>query len=241
MRHIWIFAALTCFPFTLLAQSAIPPETILPVSLDTGLNAAKAHAGQAIRATVMQDIPGTAIRRHARVLGHIVRVSAPASGQIEMEVRFDVVSQHGKRISIQTDLRALASFFAVQQAQIPEEMGSRGLTPATWDTQQIGGDQVYRAGGAVMSGLTAVGVVTPWGALDRPRSRPGLPCRGVAGDNDRPQAMWLFSSDACGVYGFTSIRIAHAGRSAPRGTIVLTSTAGKLKIGSGAGLLLRIL
>ena len=90
------------------------------------------------------------------------------------------------------------------------------------------------------AGVTTVGQVTPWGALDVPRAQPGLPCRGAIGENSGPQAMWLFSSDACGVYGFDNIHIEHAGRSDPAGTIVLSSTNGKLKLGSGTALLLRI-
>jgi hypothetical protein len=41
------------------AQTGIPAGTILPVQLDTGLNTAKIKADQAVRATVMQSIPGT--------------------------------------------------------------------------------------------------------------------------------------------------------------------------------------
>ena len=128
----------------------------------------------------------------------------------------------------------------VEEAQVPEEMSSRGMNPENWTTQQIGGDQVYRGGGPVASGLTTVGEVTPYGALDVPRAQPGDPCRGVIGENSQPQAMWLFSSDACGVYGFSNIRIQHAGRSDPRGSIVLSSTNGKLILGSGTGMLLRV-
>ena len=156
-----------------------------------------------------------------------------------LEIRFDAVRINGQMVPFNADLRALASYFDVEEAQIPEDMSSRGLTPETWTTQQIGGDQFYRGGGPVAVGSTAVGEVTPWGALDEPRIQSGLTCRGAIGENHGPQAMWLFSSDACGVYGFPNIRIEHAGRSEPGGTIVLASDNGKLNLGSGAGLLLR--
>jgi hypothetical protein len=240
MRCNWIFATILCLPLGIVAQNAPPSGTIIPVSLDTSLNAAKIHPGQMIRATVMQDIPGTAIHRHAKVEGQVVKVGATTNGQIEMEIRFDTVKTHSQMVPIQTNLRALASFMEVEEAKVPEEMGSRGLTPETWTTQQIGGDQFYRGGGPVASGPTTVGQVTPWGALDVPRAQPGQPCRGTTAENNQPQAVWLFSSDACGVYGFSNIRIQHAGRSDPRGTIVLSSTNGKLIMGSGTGMLLRI-
>jgi hypothetical protein len=240
MRCSWIFAALLCIPPGVIAQNGIPSGTILPLSLDTNLNASKIHPGQKIRATLMQDIPGTAIRRRAKVLGHVVRVDAAKNGQIELEFQFDAVKAHGRLTPIKANLRALASFLEVEEAQIPEDMSSRGLTPETWTTQQIGGDEVYRGGGPVADGVTPVGKVTQWGVLDEPRTQLGQPCREAIGENIQPQAMWLFSSNACGVYGFSNIRIEHAGRSDPVGTIVLSSTNWKLKLGSGTGLLLRV-
>ncbi len=240
MRYNWLFAAFLCLPSAIVAQNVLPPGTILPVSLDTSLNAAKIHPGQTIRATVMQDIPGTAIRRRAKVEGQVVKVNSAANGQINVEIRFDAVKSHGQTMPIQTDLRALASFMDVEEAQVPEEMSSRGMNPENWTTQQIGGDQVYRGGGPVASGLMTVGEVTPWGALDVPRAQPGQPCRATVAGNDQPQAMWLFSSDACGVYGFSNIRIQHTGRNDPRGTIVLSTSNGKLKLGRGTGLLRRV-
>ncbi len=240
MRYEWILAVLLGAASGIAAQNALPAGTILPVSLDTSLNAAKIHPGQTIRATVMQDVPGTQIRCRARVLGHVVEAGKANDGQIHLEIRFNAVKIRGQMAPFRADLRALASFLEVEEAQIPEEMSSRGLTPETWTTQQIGGDQFYRGGGPVADGLTTVGQVTPYSALDLPRSQPGLPCRAAIGGSIRPQAMWLFSSDACGVYGFANLRIQHAGRSDPVGTIVLSSTNGKLKLGSGTGLLLRV-
>lgn len=240
MRSTLAFALfLFCLP-AITAQNAIPSGTLVPVMLDTGLNAAKAHAGQPIHATVMQDIPGTEIRRRARITGRVVDASTGDNGQERISFVFDAVRVNGEMVPLKTNLRALASFAEVQEAQIPEEMGDYGLSPETWNTQQIGGEQFYRSGGPVARGITTVGKTTPWGALDVPRTQRGQPCRGVVGDNNQPQAMWWFSSDACGVYGFEKVRIEHAGRSNPVGTIILWSE-GKLKLGSGAALLLRVI
>ena len=73
-----------------------------------------------------------------------------------------------------------------------------------------------------------------------PRVRTGQPCRAVVNDNNHPQALWLFSADACGVYGIGNLRIDHAGRTAPTGTIVLSAKHGKLNLRGGSALLLRV-
>jgi hypothetical protein len=68
-----------------------------------------------------------------------------------------------------------------------------------------------------------------------PRSHPGQPCGGVI--NDRPQAFWLFSTDACGAYGLGDIRIEPNGAG---GEIVLVAEGGRLTLRSGTALLLRL-
>jgi hypothetical protein len=59
-------------------------------------------------------------------------------------------------------------------------------------------------------------------------------------ETDNAQALWLFSSDACGLYGFDNVRIEHAGRTDPRGNIVLSADDGKIDLYSQSGLLLRV-
>jgi hypothetical protein len=224
---------LCLLPLPLRAQSSIPVGTILPVQLDTGLNARKLHDDETVRARIMQNIPGTPIRRGAHVVGHVVSATPE-----QIEIRFDAVSSHGRRIPIAASLRAMASMLEVDQAQIPEGGASRGLPPEDRNTRQIGGDMVYRAGGPVARGLEVVGTPTPYGALGRLSAHP--PCRAGVDGNDGPQALWLFSTDACGLYGYAGMALEHAGRTAPVGTIRITAPAGKLNVRSGSGLLLRV-
>ena len=241
MKYAWILAAILTLPAAAMAKNALPPGTILPVSLDKGLNASKVHAGMEIRAKVMQNVPGTPVRRGAEVIGHIVKANAPGKGKTSLEISFDAVKMHKQRIPLRANLRALASFLEVEEAEDPEDMSSRGLNEESWTTQQIGGDQVYRGGGPVTEGRISVGTPTPYGVLVTPRTRPSQPCRGAVGEASRPQAFWLFSANACGVYGYSHIRIAHAGRTAPAGTVVLISNRGKLVLYGGSGMLLRVL
>jgi len=228
-----LLALLCLLPVPLAAQTPIPAGTILPAQLGTGLNARKLHTDETVRARIMQNIPGTSVRRGAHVLGHVVSVTPD-----RIEIHFDAVTEHGRRIPITASLRALASMLEVDEAQIPEDAPSRGLPPEDWNTRQIGGEMVYRGGGPLARGMEAVGEPTPYGALGRLSAHP--PCRAAVDGNDRPQALWLFSTDACGLYGYAGVDLEHAGRTAPSGTIRLSGAPNKLNIRSGSGLLLRV-
>jgi hypothetical protein len=240
MRHSGMIVAVLALSAIVQAQSAVPPGTLIPASLSQQIKASSVHPGQQIRARIMQDIPGTSIHRGAHLLGHVVRAETSKNGPARLEITFDNVLEHGRRIPIRSNLRTMASFFEVEQAQIPEEMSSRGLTPETWTTQQIGGDQVYRGGGPVAVGDTVVGRPLPYGVVGLPLGQAGQKCRGQLVGNTSPQAFWLFSTNACGVYGFPNIRVEHAGRTDPQGTIILTAQNGKLELNSGSALLLRV-
>lgn len=233
MKCLWLLLLMLISPAS-PAQDSIPPGTILPLRLDTGLNSRRIKPGKIIRATVMQDIPETTIHKGAHVLGHIVSVTPTL-----FELRFDTLQTKQSRIPLTTNLRALASALEVDQAQVPENGGDRAL-PSVLDqtTRQIGGEQVYRGGGHVARGITTVGEPTPDGVLGALNANP--PCRRAIAPNDRPQALWLFSTDACGLYGFDDLTVEHFGRTDPVGTIVLASKTGKINIRTGSGLLLRV-
>lgn len=129
---------------------------------------------------------------------------------------------------------------AVQEAQLPESGPDRGTSQNAWTTDQIGGEVVYRGGGPVADGLRTVGEPTYGGVLVHVSSKPGTKCRGEIEDNDRLQALWVFSSDACGVYDFPELEIVHAGRTDPVGEITLASHKGDVNVRAGSGMLLRV-
>jgi len=190
----------------------------------------------------MQQIritPGFSVPAGSRVEGKIVNVvPASQSGESQATLRFDRVVAGKRVIPILADLRAIASFREVEEAQLPAFGGDRGTSSAAYTTVQIGGhDVVYRGGGPVMEGSEEVGVPVPDGVLAEVRSSPGSGCRGPLEFNSPPQSLWLFSSDACGSFGFPDLKIARAGRRS--GEIVLTAARG-LRIPKGSGLLLRV-
>jgi hypothetical protein len=208
---------------------SIPAGTALPVLL-AAISSKKLKAGDKITATVAQDVPlesGAKIRRGDKVIGTVVSNETPGAGKgVKLTIRFGFVVQDGKPIPILTSLRALASSLEVDEAQIP--MSGPGESDVyNWlPTRQIGGDVVYGKGGPVARGSQVLGESTYQGVFVKLAENPEGQCRGPIGGNDRPQAVWLFSADACGLYGFANLQIRHAGRTEPTGEIELESKKG---------------
>lgn len=244
-----LFLAVLTVSSGLFAQDDLPAGTILPLELRSSLNTQKMRVGQVVNARIMQDVPltnGSTIHAGAKVVGHVVEVLSPTDRRgAQLSFQFDTLeySRHRAQVRthITTNLRALASMMEVEEAQLPKSGPDRGTSQTAWTTEQIGGDVVYRGGGPVTNAFHVVGKPTTNGVLVRVASKPGTGCRGEINGNDQPQALWLFSADACGTYGFSGLTISHAGRTAPMGKITLTATRGHFNVRSGSGLLLRVI
>jgi hypothetical protein len=248
-QFVLLFVAVACGAAAVAgatpAQVSIPNGTILPVRLSGSVSSRKSKPGQVITARVMQDVPlgsGTTIRSGARVTGRVVSVSPAANGgNAIVSIVFDAIQLGHTAVPITTDLRALASPLEIDDAQLSIYGGDRGTPQYAYTTVQVGGEVVYRGGGPVARGDTVVGEPVPNGVLATLRSKEGAPCRGAIDGDLHPQALWLFSSDACGVYGYSQVAIAHAGRTNPVGQIVLSSTDGRdINIRTASGMLLRV-
>lgn len=199
----------------------VPGGTVLPVRLNHGFSSKNARVEQVITARITQDIPlpnGGRVPEGAKILGTILSVS-PAGNNIggKIAFRFDQLEIHHRRAVIVTNLRAIASLLEVEFAQIPETSPGFG-TPYIWaTTDQIGRDVKYGVREPVTDKWShTVGEGTYSGALVHIRAQPGTKCRGAMDAEDRPQALWVFSADACGAYGMNRVRIEHAGRTADR-------------------------
>jgi hypothetical protein len=228
----------------LSAANSVPAGTILPVSLNSTISSAKNHPGQIVAARLMQDVPlahGSTIHAGSKITGRVVAVTPASSGAASVTVRFDTLWWKQQKTPMVTNLRAVASFMAVDQAQIPLEGPDRGTPASAWTTEQIGGDTVYRGGGPV-EGIEGgkVGVPAGNGVLSRLHANPDGGCRAALDANDTPQALWVFSSNACGAYGFANLQVRHFGRTHPAGDIVFGSTKGEVNVPEGSGLLLRV-
>ncbi len=224
----------------------IPPGTILPVRLNHGLSSKTAVTGQVISGRIMQEVPlpnNEKIPEGAKVLGTIVSVQRAANGADgTISFRFDTLAIHQRKTAVVTNLRALAGFMEVQSAQTPEFTPGFG-SPFIWsNTRQIGGDEVYGVGGPVTNRSNErVGSAVYDGVLVHVRAQPESQCRGALDAEDRLQALWVFSSDACGVYGILGVSIARAGRSDPVGEVALTAEQKDVVVRGASAMLLRVI
>lgn len=225
----------------LVSLQEIPVGTVIPIMLSSSLNAAKDKPEKRIEGRVMQDVAlptGLKIREGARIVGHAVKVSSGSSGS-SIVVKFDTLQNEGRTIPVKTGLRAVASMASIRDAQLPIG-GTSDIDPATqWVTRQVGGEVVRRGWGKVFS---SEGNVGRWvgGTSVLAKLTPNR----EAGCTDGPgyeheQALWVFSSTACGTYGLGKLKIENSGAIPPIGEISLTSNR-DIDIRGGSGWLLMI-
>lgn len=221
-----------------------PPGTIIPARLNNSLSSKTAKPGQTFTMRVMQNVPlpdRGRLRAGARVMGQVVEVSAPSSASgARISLTIDSVTASRRTIPIRAGLRAIASPLEVDEAQVPLEGPDRGTSPSAYTTVQVGGDVVYRGGGHVERDGQIVGEPVPDGVLVQVSANPEGQCRSDVEGNSWPQALWIFSSDACGVYGYNGVEIVDSGRTNAGGTIVIAVDRGQFEIRSGSGMLLRV-
>jgi len=234
-----LFALTITLLLPVVPSDRIPVGTVIPVMLSSRLNASKDKPDETIEGRVMQEITlpsGIKIREHAQVQGHTVSVSKGKSGS-SIVVKFTTIQSEDRTIPVTMEALAVASMATVSDAQRPVG-GNSDIDPDTqWVTRQVGGDIVKRGWGQVFSsgGLTGKWVggssvvikLTPNEAAGCPQG-PGY---------DREQALWIFSSAACGSYGLGSLKIANSTLGSHVGEITLTSTR-NIDIRSGSGWLL---
>jgi hypothetical protein len=221
----------------------LPPGTIIPVRLDGTLDISSLQPQDRIEARVGQEVPlpnKEKISLRSRVFATVTAVDKRDDGTLSVSLKFDQLEEKNHRVVIMTSLRALASYQAVRNAQM-SLTGADAGTPSGWATTvQIGGDIRFGDGGKVRNRQKqTVGKGVIGGVLVHIATNSAAGCEGADPANNRLQATWVFSADACGVYDLKNVKIAHDGKRDPIGVITLEFVKGDMKLESGAGLLLR--
>jgi hypothetical protein len=236
MRGLRITAVL-CLTWAAAWAQEIPPGTALPVYLNTSIDADTAQTGQAISGSIAQDVPLASgkIRAGSRVSGRVLQAGMKLGRTAYVRLRIDRITVNGREIAITTSLRALASPWEVEEAQLPKVGAVERDPSASLVTTQVGDDVVYRGGGHVMHDTKIVGDPVKDGVLAEllPVAKAG--CEEDSGG--RRLALWVFASSACGAYGFRRFEIAHAGTTAPVGEILLQAWK-HVRVRTGSALLL---
>jgi hypothetical protein len=221
----------------------LPPGTILPVRLDGTLDINSLHSQDRIETRVGQEVPlpnKEKISLRSRVFATVTAVNKRDDGTVSVSLKFDQLEEKNQRVPIITSLRAIASYQAVRDAQM-SLTGADAGTPTGWATTvQIGGDIRFGDGGKVRNRQKqTVGKGVIGGVLVHMAANAAAGCEGADSANNRLQATWVFSADACGVYDLKNVKIARDGKSDPIGVVTLEFAKQDMKLESGAGLLLR--
>lgn len=235
---------LLCLAGSCLWGQKIPAGTLLPVMLDDTFDSDKSKPGEAISARLRQDVPlpgGGKIKRESKILGHVVAVS-PASGgnPYQITVQFKQVEVNKRPATISVGLRAYATMELVAQSRQPANANS-GNGTSVWDLNlsQIGGQIAYNGQKVVKWKGQVVGrIPQPGWVLGVPMANPEFGCAGP-GDNTSEQAFWVFSTNACGIYGNNDMTLISGIGGASPGQIVFKSPK-KITVRGGSGWLLQV-
>jgi hypothetical protein len=227
-------------------SSLLPGGTVLPVALQKTISVKEAQAGQLIEARIMQEVPlpsGERIPLKSAVKGSIVSLTKDEDGPgVKLTLKFNQLQTKKETLAMVAYLRAIASYNAVRAAQIPRSGADVG-TPTGWaDTTQIGGDTRFGDGGPVRGrGKETVGKGVRGGVLVSVKANPPRGCDGAANGDESPQALWVFSADACGVYDLNGTTITRKGMGEPVGEITLHFEKANMKLEGGTAMLLSII
>jgi hypothetical protein len=226
-------------------SSQLPVGLILPARLNDTLKVKDLQKSAILELRVMQDIslPDRGkIPMKSLVRGSVVSAAKDSDGPgVTISLAFTQVVNKDENFSIATRLRAIASYLAVRDAQTALNGIDTG-SPAGWsNTVQIGGDIRYGDGGPVRNRhKQTVGKGVLGGVLVHVSANPTLGCDGPIKGEDYLQALWVFSSDACGVYGMKEVKLSQSGNSDPVGTFTLHFEKDDVKLDAGTAFLFQV-
>jgi hypothetical protein len=216
----------------------VPAGITLPVQIGQTLRAGKTKPGTVFTAATTQRVPVSGdsyIDRGAKIRGEVVASAAgdgTAAHPSVLTIKFTQLSYREQTIPVVTQAVAVASIMSVSDTylQVGASADFGNPNPASWTTQQVGGDFVARSGwvgDVVGSGMRTVGHADFNGVYSLPVMVDGMML---------PRAMGVFSTTAKGLYGYEAGAVLESSG----GLITVTSPEKHVVIRSGENLLLEV-
>jgi hypothetical protein len=219
----------------------LPEQTTIPVIFTHTLQAGKAKAGDVVTAKTMQVVllpDGEQIPKGTLVTGHVIEArefkfdETPYAVQqaSSLSIQLDSVMVKGVATTLATSVRAMADPITTREA-----LYAHGID----DPDSVG--TVVLVGGAHYSPIEKRVTAGPDDDIVGYNKKQGvfarlLPGGFGCGGTHTEQSVAIFSPDACGLYGFGSVRLA-AGAS---GTFRLESTHQTVTLYAGSAALLQV-
>ena len=199
----------------------MPPDTAIPVQFTRTLRAGKARPGDPVYVKTMQIVhpgPGRDLPKGSIISGVIVEAKPLQRGVSAsvLSFRFDRIETSEGVIPVHLYLRALANASDSEDASGPAPPADMNLSGTR---ALIGGDRVTPFQRDVLQagaeeGGDPVGENLKGGVFER--LRPAQAMDGInrmtCGGTATEQSVAIYSGDACGLYGFSTVYLAHAGK-----------------------------
>lgn len=242
----FLFIHLSVGPAYSQAKTAAPPPdgTAIPVSFTHTIDARKEKQGNRITAKTMQLVlygPAESIAKGSLVLGHVVDVSYTGKyGPSTITIKFDRIVDKHRTVPICASVRAMANsieaYDATAESTSLDSGSPLGTTLVGGDHLWLGGKKVYATDHDIVGIRDRFGIFS---RLEPAESNDGTSA--ACGGIPTLQSVAIFSSRACGLYGFPETQMSSAGNTTPRGAIKLESNRYPVEIPSGSAGLLQII
>jgi hypothetical protein len=242
IRFVFAFSLLCSLAFAPASRAiTVPEQTTIPVIFTHTIQAGKAKAGDVVTAKTMQVVllpDGQQIPKGTLVTGHIVEArpftfdETPYAVQQAsyLSIQLDSVMVKGVAITAATSVRAMADPITVREALYPHGIDE---TDAVGTVVLIGGAHYLPIEKRVTAGVDddIVGYNKKQGVFAHLLPG-GFGCEGTHTE----QSVAVFSPDACGLYGFGTVRLA----TGASGTFRLESTHRTVTLYAGSAALLQV-
>ena len=231
------------------AQTEVPPGTALPVRFVRSVDAKTARPGDRVTAKTLQTVflpGGQRLPKGTLLVGHVVDAQPyhfnpePYAHQkaSSISIHFDQIVDGDMTLPVNLSVRALANTL---QSQWPPRPHYQDETDGAGTMILIGGDEfspfdktVRDNGGDVIAYNRKDGLFARLLPSDDSASKTRPNCSSTGTE----QSIAIFSPNACGLYGFGSVSMSHAGRSGS-GTFTLVSRGRSIKLYAGSTALLQ--